>query len=320
MMSAILKIKPQLDQAEAAKMEKSLFARFKNVGKTVKKTLKDVVSGGLLGFAVGLAQSMLSPIEEVENRIKSMLDRATDLRDISEEFGTSAGKMQNLQNVAMINGLKPDQLKSMMESFKQTVDEAENKIFRKEDLDEKTSLVKGFVGSKDMAEAFFQFVQSLREIQGQQRESIEKSLFGKVMYGGAKRFIDNAGVVSMANPNPNVQAVNNQVEKLSTMGDNYQLNKMIQDQEEMRNYAISLNERFINGMVANEERQKARELRQLQNYDELAKARLAIDKLNGIMENITGLLTKLVTYLGDFITYLQKAPWAKGFMKVIGVK
>lgn len=131
MMSAILKIKPQLDQAEAKKMERSLFDRFKNIGKTAKKTLKDVVSGGFLGFAVGLAQSMLSPIEEVENRIKGMLDKAVDLREMAEEFNTSAGKLRAIQNNAALNGLKPEQLKSLMSAFRQTVDEPKKEYSKK---------------------------------------------------------------------------------------------------------------------------------------------------------------------------------------------
>jgi len=317
MMSAILKVKPQIDQNDAKKMERSLFDRFKNVGKTVKKTLKDVVSGGLLGFAVGLAQNMLSPIEEVETRIKSMLDKAGELRDIADEFGTSAGQMQALQNNAAVNGLKPEQLKAMMESFRQTVDDAEDRIFRGEALDEKTSLVKSWAGSKDMAESFFQFVQSLRTIQGQQREGIEKTLFGKVQYGGAKRFIDNAGIVSRMDDNPNVQGVTNQVSKLAGMNDQYQMNKMQQDQKEMYNYAVSLNQGFLNSMMAYEDRQKAKEIDQLRNYRELDRARQTIEELTKVMDALTKLLTTAVAYVGDFIKWVKGSSFARGIVKSI---
>lgn len=320
MMSAILKIKPQLDQAEAKKMERSLFDRFKNIGKTAKKTLKDVVSGGFLGFAVGLAQSMLSPIEEVENRIKGMLDKAIDLREMAEEFNTSAGKLQAIQNNAALNGLKPEQLKSLMSAFRQTVDEAQERIFKKEPLDEKTSLVKNFIGEKDTAEAFFGFIQALRRESEQSRESAEKLLFGNVQYGGAKKFIDNAGVVGSIGGNPDIARVDKEVEKLGKLGDDYRIKKMLQDQKEMSQYAETLNQSYIASIDKYEQTQKAKELRQLKSYDDLAAARLAVDKISGVMENLTLLLSKLVGYAGQIIEWIQKSPAGKGFFKVIGIR
>lgn len=321
-MSAILKVKPQIDQNDARKMEKSLFDRFKNIGKTAKKTLKDVVSGGLLGFAVGLAQNMLSPIEEVENRIKAMLDRAGDLREIAEEFNTSAGKIQLLNAVALANGLKGESLKSLMIAFRQTVDQAEEQISKGESLDERTSLVKNFVGSTDMAEAFFNFVQGLRDIKGQQRDNIERSIFGNVQYGASRRFLDNAGVVHGPNGyvNPGIAKVDTAVDKLSILDNQYQMDKFSQETRELLRSGGTINKSIIDQMVAYENRQKDKEYRQLQSYNDLYEARLAIDKISGIMETITGLLTKAVGYLGQFITWLEKSPGAKGFLKVIGVK
>lgn len=322
MMSAILKIKPQIDPNDAKKMEKSLFDRFKNIGKTMKKTLKDVVSGGMLGFAIGLAQNMLSPIEEVETRIKAILDKAGEFKDLAEDFDTSTGKMRSLEMFGLMNGLKNDQLKAMMTSFRDTVDAARNQINKKEPLDEKTSLVKGWVGSKDMAEAFFEFVQSIRQLKGTHRGDAEAAIFGGVQRGGSRRFLDNAGMVHGPEGyvNPRVAQFDKAADKLSMLNDNYMMDKFSQESREILNYSANLNKGLIDKMIGYENRQKEKEIRQLQAYDDLAAARLAIDKLNGIMENITGLLTKLVGYLGDFITYLQKSPLTKGFMKVIGVK
>jgi len=322
MMSAILKIKPQIDQNDAKKMERSLFDRFKNIGKQAKKTLRDVVSGGLLGFAVGLAQSMLSPIEEVETRIKAMLDKAGELADIAEDFNTSTGKLRQLEVLGLVNGLKSENLKAMLTAFRDSVELARAQIEKKEPLDEKTSLVQNFAGRTDMAEAFFEFIQSLRQIQGAQRNNIERTLFGNVQRGGARRFIDNAGVVHgpQGYVNPRVGEFTKAATKLEDLNDKYTMDKFSQESREILNYSANLNKGLLDQMIGYENRQKAKELRQLQNYTELAAARLAIDKLNGILENVTGLLTKLVGYLGQFLTYLQNSPLTKGFMKVIGVK
>ncbi len=321
MLSAVLKIKPQIDQNDAKKMERSLFDRFKNIGRTAKKTLKDVVTGGFLGFAVGLAQSMLSPIEEVETRMKSMLDRATELKDMAEQFNTSSGKMQALQTNALTNGMKPEQLKAMMMAFRETVDAAEEQILKKQPLDEKTSIVKGFVGSKDMAEAFFNFVQGLRLESAPVRDRLEKDLFGSVQYGGAARFIQNAGVVSSISENPNVAATTGAVDKLDKLNSQYQINESQKANQEMINYAVKMNGKFLDTMIAWEDRQKKKELNQLDQYQQMASARITIDRISGVLENtIVPLLTKLVNYVGQFLNWLEKSPMGKGFLKTIGVR
>lgn len=322
MMSAILKVKPQIDQNDAKKMERSLFDRFKNVGKTVKKTLKDVVSGGLLGFAVGLAQNMLSPIEAVEDKIKAMLDKAGEFKDMADDFNTSAGNMRQLELFGLMSGLKNENLKAMMTSFRSAIDETQERMLRKEPLDEKQSIVKNFVGEKDIAEGFFKFVQSLRQIDGPRRELIERSLFGGVQYGGAKRFIDNAGVIHgpQGYVNPRIGQFNKATDKLSDLGDRYNEGKFSQESREILNYGSNMNKGYIDKMLAYEARQKAKDQRQLKAYDDLAAAREAIDKLNGIMEKLTEGLTALVVKLGELVTWLQKQTWSRGFMKFIGIQ
>lgn len=322
MMSAILKVKPQIDQNDAKKMEKSLFDRFKNIGKEAKKTLKDVVSGGLLGFAVGLAQNMLSPIEEVENRIKGILDKATEFKDMAEDFNSSSGKMRQLEMFGLINGLKADSLKSMMTAFRDTVDSAREQKLKKEPLDEKQSLVKNFLDEKDSAEGFFKFVQGLRNLAAIDRERVERGLFGSVQRGGAKRFIDNVGVIHGPHGyvNPRVDQFSKANDKLSDLDLNYQAGKFSQDSKEILNYSANLNKNMIDKMLSYENRQKEKQIRQLKSYDDLAAARLAIDKIAGVMDTITGLLTKAVGYLGSLITWLEKSPTARGVLKVIGIK
>ncbi len=320
MLSAILKIKPQLDQAEAKKMEKSLFDRFKNIGKTAKKTLKDVVTGGFLGFAVGLAQNMLSPIEDVENRMKAMFERAGDLKELADQFNTSAGKLQQLQTAALVNGLKPEQLKAMMLAFRETVDAAEEQILKKQPFDEKTATVKSFVGSKDMAEAFFTFIQSLKSVDQPNRDRIEKTLFGNVQYGGAKRFIENSSNQHFIDPNQNIANTDLATKILDDLNTKYAVKKEYQNTAEMYRYAGTVNESFLKRMTDYEDRQKDKEFRQLQSYADLAAARLTIDKISGVMDSLSLLLTKLVNYIGTFITWLEKSPAARGILKTIGVR
>lgn len=321
MMSAILKVKPQIDQNEARKMERSLFDRFKNVGKTVKKTLKDVVSGGLLGFAVGLAQNMLSPIEAVEDKIKAMLGKASEFKDMADDFNTTAGNMRQLELFGLMSGLKNENLKAMMMSFRSAIDETQAQMLRKEPLDEKQSIVKNFAGEKDLAEGFFKFIQALRQIEGPRRELIERQLFGGVQYGASKRFIDNAGVVHgpQGYVNPRVGQFTNAIEKLKDLDQRYDEGKFSQESREILNYGSNMNKGYIDKMLAYEARQKAKDQRQLQAYDDLSKAREAIDKLNGIMEKLTEGLTALVVKLGELVTWLQKQTWSRGFMKMIGV-
>lgn len=163
MFTEILRIKPVLDSASASQMENNLGGRFRRVTTRFGQGLKMAIKGSLLGISLGLLARFLNPLEKMEEKIRKLLDEAKAQKDSAEDFGTSPGKLRAIQDVAGSIGVTPDTLKEMMGKYAGAIEKAREEL---QDptakLSEGTQALRQFIGEKDMAESFLQFVQSLK--------------------------------------------------------------------------------------------------------------------------------------------------------------
>jgi hypothetical protein len=158
--SEILKIKPQLDQSDLNKMDRTLSSRFANVSKKFGKGLGAILgAGGIAGAAVGatiaLVDKILNPLKEVQEAIDRTLNAGDNIVTNAKEFNTTPGRLLNLQSFAGAKGLDPEGLDTLLVKFQGAVADAVGDP-------NKPSAVRQFTGEKDTAEAFFQFIQSLQ--------------------------------------------------------------------------------------------------------------------------------------------------------------
>jgi hypothetical protein len=169
----ILKIIPRLDPGDLAKMERALTTRFGRIAKRFGKGLAGALKGGgIAGLAVGLIDKLLNPLKEVQESIDKVLKQGDDVVTNAAQFNTTAGKLFKLTQLGKSTGIQEDDLYMLMAKFQTSIAEAEA------DPKKKTS-VRQFVGEKDTAEAFFQFIQSLQKMDKNQQILVQQEVFGE---------------------------------------------------------------------------------------------------------------------------------------------
>jgi hypothetical protein len=182
--SEILKFRPKIDSADLNRMINTLQTRFTNVAKKfgsgMKSALKGLASGALFGAALGFIDKLLNPLKETEESIKRLLGEADDLATMAAQFETTAGKLFKLRQIGVSVGLSGDELNVMMGKFQVALAEA-----RKDETDptkkeaDKTSPVRRFIGEKDTAQAFFDFIRALQVAKKDDQILIQQQVFGE---------------------------------------------------------------------------------------------------------------------------------------------
>ena len=163
MFTEVLKIKPVLDTATTKQMEQNLSARFGRVAQRFGKGLQAVIKGSFIGISLGLISKLLNPIEALEDKIKKLLGEGTDIRDLADRFGTSPGSLKQLQDVAQTLGVTPDQFKDMLTKYAEAIEKGREEIANPfQAPSQSTIAVRQFLGEKDLAKSFTDFISSLQ--------------------------------------------------------------------------------------------------------------------------------------------------------------
>jgi len=339
MFNEVLRIKPVLDNASAKQMEQSLSKRFATIAGRFKGGLMAALKGSILGISLGLLNKLLNPIEAMEERIKSLLGQGQDIRDLADRFNTTPGQMMRLQDVGASLGVTPDQLKDMLTKFANTVETARKELADPfQQRSEGTQAVKNFVGEKDLAEAFFQFLQSLRaegkssgrdvfygehrtekrRLTGaESRADFERAVFGEELHGGQRRLVDADFPKQLAKLNePSAEKLTRAVNKNAALGDQ---DAILKTRNATRNFlggTAQMNAKMIADMEKAQALENERENKRLASYEDIRKAADGIEEAKKVLMDIGAQLTKGVGYLGQLMGWLstkvENSPWFRG--------
>ena len=158
-------VKPKVDSASAKAMEVTLATRFTRVAKRFGSGLKNAIKGSVLGVSLGLLSKLLNPIEDLDTKLKSLLDRSTDLKDMAERFGTSGGELKQLEDVGKSFGVDPQQLKEMLLKYADAVEKAREEIKNPTQERSISTQILGeeLINQADMVESFKKFMTMLRQ-------------------------------------------------------------------------------------------------------------------------------------------------------------
>ncbi len=207
MFTEILRIKPVLDGAASKQMENNLSARFARVATRFRGGIMAALKGSILGVSLGLLNKLLNPIEALEDKIKSLLGQGSDIRDLADRFNTSPANIKRLQDVGSSLGVTPDKLNDMMTKYANAVEQAKQELENPfQERSPSTNAVKNFVGEKDLAEGFFQFLRSLnneRKGQGrdiffgeeEQRKAAQRAADGKTLSEEERQRLTSQGLM-----------------------------------------------------------------------------------------------------------------------------
>jgi hypothetical protein len=316
MFKEILQIQPKLAPNDLNQMERQLNGRFSRVAKRFGGGLMTALKGGgIVGAAIGLVDKILNPLKETQDAIDKTLKMSDDVVTNAKQFNTTAGKLFRLQQIAKSTGLDEGSLDVLITKFQTAVAEAAA------DPSKRTS-VRQFVGQKDSAEAFFQFIQSLQKLDRNQQLLVQQEVFGEKQVLKMADFLstDFAKQTKLIG-GPTSAQLDPGLQKLGDLND---LKDVLEARRNL-NDTFAKSARINEGMVRSQDVQEKlaldRENKQIQSYANLANISNASNEiLNFAREaalNITGLVVK-VTDLANNVKKLTESRAAKGIMKFLG--
>lgn len=316
MFKEILYIMPKLSSQALNEMDRALSGRFGKIAKKFGKgLLASLTGGGIAGLALGFIDKILNPLKETQEAIDRVLKQGDDVVTNAKQFGTTAGKLFRLQKIAQSTGLEEGSLNMLLEKFQTAVAEATA------DPTKATS-VRQFVGSKDMAEAFFEFIQSLQKMTKEQQILVQQEVFGEKQILKMADFLqtDFAKQAKILG-GPSSEQLTPSIEKLGDLND---LKDALQARRELSD-VITKSKTINEGMVRSaDERARLdleKENKQIKSYQDLAAISNASNELLNLgkeaLLGVTSLVVK-VTDLSNNVRKLTDSKAVRGMMKLFG--
>lgn len=316
MFKEILQIIPKLSPSDLTNMERSLGSRFGKIAKKFGKGLLGALSGGgIAGIALGLVDKLLNPLKETQEAIDRVLKQGDDIVTNAKQFGTTAGKLFRLQQLAKSTGLDPQQLFVLLEKFQGTVAEAAA------DPNKPTS-VRQFVGEKDQAEAFFNFIQSLQKMTKTQQVLVQQEVFGEKQILKMADFLQtDFGAQTKLLGGPSAEKLTPGLEKLGNLNDLKDALEARRELNDVLKKSQSINEGMVRAQDTAAKLELDKENQRIKGYENLAAISDASARITNLVDQgvvmLGGLVTK-VTDLTNNVKKLTESRAVKGIMKWIG--
>lgn len=316
MFSEVLKIKPQLDSSDASKMERNLTQRFGKISKKFAKGLgAALLGGGVTGLALGLIEKLLNPLKETQETIDKMLKQGDDIVTNAKQFGTTAGKLFKLQQLAKSTGLDPDALFMAMNKFQVAVAEA------KADPTKQTS-VRKFVDKTDTADAFFEFIQGLQVLGKQDKGKellVQQEVFGEKQILKMADFLQTdfskqMGKVGLLDS----EAYTPSLEKLGGLNDRKDELAAGNEAIDMVNKASVINAGMIGQQAMQQSLQNQRETERISAYKQLADINRITETALAVLEKGALDLVKILSNSANLSSFASQLSVSRIFRGILG--
>jgi hypothetical protein len=306
----VLRIKPVLDKGASAVMEQSLSARFSRVAKRFGVGLKSIVKGTAFGIGLSLLAQLLNPLENLEKRIKELLEEGGDLGDLADRLHTGTGQLKQTEVLAQSVGLKKEDFKSMVEAFAKAVETARTEAATPQGIQsENATVVQKFLGEKDLLQGFYGFITALKTASPEVRRKSENAVFGEQQFGASRRFIEldqekQSAKLGLADT-MTFGAASRKVTELARM------QAALEAKNQANDFILSAEKMSgdtIRRLEAKDERERADTRKQFDNFSILTDAAANLAMLTGMLRTIqTGVLQLL-----NIITKLAGGKAARG--------
>lgn len=316
MFKEILHIIPKLSADALNAMDRTLSGRFGKIAKKFGTGLKNsILGGGLAGAALGIVDKLLNPLKEIQDTIDKTLRQGDDVVTNAKQFGTTSGRLFRLQQLAKSTGLDESSLDMLLAKFQTSVAEAAA------DPKKQTS-VRQFVGEKDTAAAFFEFIQSLQKMEKNQQVIVQQEIFGEKQILKMADFLqtDFAAQAKLLG-GPTSEQLTPGLEKLGGLNDLKDALEAQRTLKDVLNKSKTINEDMVRSQAARAERDLMKENQQIKSYLDLAAVSNAANEIVTLVRDgvlgLTGLVVK-VTDLANNVKKMADSPMTKGIIKWFG--
>ncbi len=314
MFKEIVHLIPKMSASDLAAMEAALGSRFVKLAKKFGKGLAaSLTGGGFAGLALGLIDKLLNPLKETQDAIDKVLRQGDELVTNAKQFGTTAGKLFRLQQIAKSTGLDEGSLAILLEKFQASVAEAV------QDPNKQTS-VRKFVGQKDSAEAFFQFIQGLQKLNKNQQILVQQEVFGEKQILKMADFLQtDFAAQSKLVGGPTAEQLTPGLEKLGTLADLTDALEAKRTLEDTLKKSQVITQGFVESKDRQEKQNLDKENRQIQSYESLAAIAEASNEILNTGKEALLKLTGLVVQFTDLASNVKKITGSralKGILKL----
>lgn len=332
MLTEVLKIQPKLDNNELNQMERQLGSRFSRIAKGFGRGLK-LASVAALGAAV--LDKLINPLNEVKAAIERTLGKADDIVTNARQFNTTTENLLKVRSLGNVRGLSNENVDLLLTKFQGAVAQASG-----DPTNPQNSAVANYVGEKDTAVAFYNFITQLQKMDKNQQVLIQQQVFGEKQVLKMAEFIQDVGFKESA---ASLKKVNfakaaTAAEYIAGLADKNEANKTVRELNDLSGKARVLDNGVVSNVnrseINNLNRENARIGRSAQMFtaeermaeiqdnlekltnDILTKLPIVMDALKGL----TGLLQKSVEGWQMLFDLLKTSPMFKGIKSLFGGK
>lgn len=305
MLTDVLKIQPKLDNNELNQMERQLGGRFSRIAKGFGRGLK-LASMAALGAAV--LDKLINPLQEVKAAIDRTLGKADDIVTNAKQFNTTTENLLKIRSLANVRGITNENIDMLMTKFQGAVAAASANP-----NDPANSSVKNYIGQKDTAVAFYNFITQLQKMDKNQQLLVQTQVFGEKQVLKMAEFLQDVGFKESA---ASLQKVNfgqaaKSAEKLGELNDKMTANRVVNDLRDLTSKANVIGNDTIRNVnrseIANLNRENGRIGRSAQAFTAEENIAQLTDKVEQLANNIITELPVLMDGLKGVISLLEKS-------------
>lgn len=229
MLTEVLNIQPKLDNNALNQMERSLGSRFSRIAKGFGRGLK-LASVAALGAAV--LDKLINPLQEVKAAIDRTLGKADDIVTNAKQFNTTTENLLKLRSLGNVRGITNENMDMLLTKFQGSVAAA-----AANPNDPANSSVKNYVGEKDTAVAFYNFIQQLQKMDKNTQLLVQTQVFGEKQVLKMAEFLQDVGFKESAASlaKVNFAQVAKATEKNAALNDKMTANRTVNELNDMTN-------------------------------------------------------------------------------------
>lgn len=285
-----IKVGLQLDKSQAQAMEKDLNGRFGRVATKFSSRLgtglKRLAYSGILASAVG---ALLQPLDKLNDKIDSTLDKFSDVRDQARGFGVD--EAQYLKARILSEAVGVQNFDTMFSKFRQELTKANKGM---------PSPLAQFRGREGSIEDFLTLISSLKKALPTQRQTMIGQIFGQDQIKEVNKLVtaDLTRLAEKLNKGLSNQDIRVALQGVSGLREDQALLQGKRTIEELIQAPSLINKGVLQEQDAYFRKQNELLAEQIKQYNNVAGLQKGVDK---IVENTN----KLASGLGGFINQFK---------------
>lgn len=269
-------------------MERQLGSRFSRIAKGFGRGLK-IASVAALGAAV--LDKLINPLQEVKAAIERTLGKADDVVTNARQFNTTTENLLKVRSLGNVRGLTNENVDMLLTKFQGAVAQASLNP-----TDPNNSAVRNYIGEKDTAIAFYNFITQLQKMDKNQQVLVQQQVFGEKQVLKMAEFLQDVDFKESAASLAKVDFAKAAAgaDKLAVLADRNEANKTVRGLNDLSAKAQVINGKVVTNMNRSEINNLNRENGRIARSDQ---AFTAEERMADIQDNLEKLTTEIFTKL-----------------------